>query len=98
MTSVTPLHAVPDFDLSATLSVRRPIDAMFRAMCESGASDLHLSIGTPPLVRKDGRMQPLDPAAAPLTLESIAQLLDPVMPESNRREFRDQHDTDFAYE
>ena len=71
---------------------------MFRSMCESGASDLHLSIGTPPLVRKDGRMQPLDPAAPPLTLESITGLLDPIMPEPNRREFREQHDTDFAYE
>ena len=35
-------------------------------MCEAGASDLHLSVGTPPLVRKDGAMQPLDPAAPAL--------------------------------
>ncbi|MBI3491126.1 MAG: hypothetical protein HY047_04980 [Acidobacteria bacterium] len=41
-----------------------PIDALFRAMCDAGASDLHLSCGMPPLIRKDGGMQPLDPAKA----------------------------------
>ncbi len=80
------------------MSGPKPIDAMFHAMCAIGASDLHLSIGTPPLVRKDGRMQPLDSAEPPLTPDAIAHLLDPVMPEANRREFRELHDTDFAYE
>ena len=42
------------------------IDALFRQMCAAGASDLHLSVGTPPMVRKDGGMQPLDAAAAAL--------------------------------
>jgi twitching motility protein PilT len=97
MTSITPLHAVPSPEVFASSSAK-PIDALFRAMCEAGASDLHLSIGTPPIVRKDGRMQPLDPAAPPLTIELITQLIEPVMPESNRREFRETHDTDFAYE
>ena len=31
-----------------------PIDALFRAMCDAGASDLHLTCGMPPLIRKDG--------------------------------------------
>ena len=43
------------------------IDTLFRAMVAVGASDLHLSVGATPMVRKDGRMQPLDPAMAPLT-------------------------------
>jgi len=38
------------------------IDALFRAMCAAGASDLHISVGVPPLIRKDGHMQPLDAA------------------------------------
>jgi twitching motility protein PilT len=73
------------------------IDALFRAMCAAGASDLHLSVGSPPFVRKDGRMQPLGIGEA-LTAESVVQLLHPVVPEQNRREFRERHDTDFAYE
>ena len=39
------------------------IDGLFKLMCQQGASDLHLAVGLPPMVRKDGHMQPLDPAA-----------------------------------
>ena len=75
-----------------------PIDALFRAMCDAGASDLHLSCGMPPLIRKDGGMVPLDAAAAPLTPESMIGLLGPIMQDKHRQEFRERHDTDFAYE
>jgi len=78
--------------------VTHSIDGLFQAMCAARASDLHLSSGMPPLIRKDGSMTPLDPAAAPLTPESIERLLDPIMPEKNRHEFHERHDTDFAYE
>jgi twitching motility protein PilT len=74
------------------------IDGLFRAMCAAAASDLHLSVGSPPIVRKDGRMLPLDPAAAPLTPAELTALLPPIMPAKNRVEFGDRHDTDFAYE
>ena len=75
-----------------------PIDALFHAMAAGGASDLHLSVGSPPIVRKDGRLQPLDPAAPQLTISDLATLLKPIMPEKNRAEFDARHDTDFAYE
>jgi twitching motility protein PilT len=74
------------------------IDRLFRLMCERGASDLHLCVGMPPLVRKDGEIHPLEPDAAALTPESIVALLDPIMPAHNREEFGRRHDTDFAYE
>ena len=74
------------------------IDGLFRLMVESGASDLHLMVGTPPLVRKDGGMKPLDPAAPVLDGELVTRLLDPIMPEKNKVEFSEKHDTDFAYE
>jgi twitching motility protein PilT len=74
------------------------IDTLFRAMCDARASDLHLSSGMPPIVRKDGTMQPLDASAGALDADAIAGLVHPIMPEKNRAEFRDRHDTDFAYE
>ena len=80
------------------MSDAAPIDRLFRAMCEIGASDLHLCVGTPPLVRKDGRMQLLDATAAPLVADELVQLLAPITPDKNRKEFADRHDTDFAYE
>jgi twitching motility protein PilT len=75
-----------------------PIDQLFHAMCEFGASDLHLCVGTPAMVRKDGLMQPLDASAAALTGDDLAHLLAPIMPEKNRKEYAERHDTDFAYE
>jgi len=75
-----------------------PIDSLFMAMCTANASDLHLSCGMPPLVRKDGSMTPLDPNAPPLTAEAMTTLLEAIIPEKNRREFAEKHDTDFAYE
>src|SRR5476651_384255 len=75
-----------------------PIDTLFHAMVAAGASDLHLCVGSAPTIRKDGRIQPLDPAAPPLTPPDLSQLLAPIMPEANRKEFSERHDTDFAYE
>jgi twitching motility protein PilT len=74
------------------------IDQLFHGMVGAGASDLHLCVGTPPLIRKDGRMQPLDPAAVALVPQDLGRLLAPIMPEPNRKEFSERHDTDFAYE
>jgi twitching motility protein PilT len=76
----------------------RMIDKLFYAMCQAGASDLHLCVGTPPIVRKDGRMQPLDPNMPALTDDFLLRLLDPILPPANREEFAENHDTDFAYE
>ena len=67
-------------------------------MVESKASDLHLSSDMPPLVRKDGHMEPLDPGMGALTPEDVMALLEPIIPENNRAEFDRRHDTDFAYE
>ena len=47
------------------------IDRLFKAMCAVGASDLHLSVGAPPLVRKDGRLEPLTTDLPALTSEMI---------------------------
>jgi twitching motility protein PilT len=74
------------------------IDALFHGMCAMKASDLHISAGMPPLVRKDGEICLLDEQAALFTPDDVVQLLEPIMPEKNREEFRRRHDTEFAYE
>jgi twitching motility protein PilT len=67
-------------------------------MVQTGASDLHLSVSVPPMIRKDGRMQPITDTAPSLLAEDIRRLLGPITPEKNRAEFDQRHDTDFAYE
>jgi len=89
---------LPAIDAGAAPLDTEPIDALFRAMCDLRASDLHLSVGSPPVVRKDGRMQPLTEGAPALTPESLLSLLMPILPAINKKEFHDRHDTDFAYE
>ena len=74
------------------------IDQMFQSMVKLGASDLHLSVGSAPMVRKDGHMQLLDPSLGVLSGQDVVQLLAPIMPEKNRKEYAERHDTDFAYE
>ena len=74
------------------------IDRLFYLMFERKASDLHLSAGMPPLIRKDGEIEMLEDGAAGLDAAAMAALLDPIMPPNNRDEFARRHDTDFAYE
>ena len=92
------LDAAPATPPDADLCNSAPIDVLFRAMVATGASDLHLSVSSPPMVRKDGRLQRLWEEGKVLTAEAILALLDPILPDTNRTEFRERHDTDFAYE
>lgn len=78
--------------------MRDRMDALFRKMAEVGASDLHLSVTMPPMVRKDGRMQRLECNEDVLSPEIMRELLHSIMPEKNRDEFENRNDTDFAYE
>ncbi|PYP87153.1 MAG: type IV pili twitching motility protein PilT [Blastocatellia bacterium AA13] len=74
------------------------MDNLFRAMFDIGASDLHLSVSMPPMVRKDGEMKPLHSSHAVLTDEDTKRLLTSIMPPKNLEEFERRRDTDFAYE
>ncbi len=73
------------------------IDKYFRLMVEHGTSDLHLCTGCKPMFRKDGSIVPLK-ADEELTSERAEKLLFEITPEKNLQEFKDSHDTDFAYE
>ncbi|HEY5998759.1 MAG TPA: type IV pilus twitching motility protein PilT [bacterium] len=72
------------------------IDELFREMIKRGASDLHLTMGQAPRLRQSGEMTALEaPALTPARME---ELLRPICPPKNLREFEHSHDTDFAYE
>ena len=75
----------------------KPIDALFRTMVERKASDLHLSAGEKPILRVDGDMARIEehPALGP---QELYDLVDAIMPQRNRDEYAEIHNTDFAYE
>jgi twitching motility protein PilT len=73
------------------------INALFRRMVESGASDLHLTSHHKPMLRDSGDM--VEIADHPvLTPEMMKRLLNPIVPNHNMAQFEANHDTDFAYE
>src|SRR5687768_9449808 len=46
--------------LGSNSEMKDRMEFLFHAMAESGASDMHLSVGMPPMMRKDGRMLKLE--------------------------------------
>jgi twitching motility protein PilT len=73
------------------------LEELLTLLYDMKASDLHICVGSPPLVRHDGEIQPL-PGRAVLTPADAERLLWPIAPERNRDEFKRRSDTDFAYE
>jgi twitching motility protein PilT len=72
------------------------LDEYFRAMVERKASDLHFSTNAAPMFRISGEMTPVE--GKPVTSRDLArEVLWELMPEKNREEFKQRHDTDFAY-
>jgi twitching motility protein PilT len=72
------------------------IDAIFEAVQQQGASDLHISTGAPPMIRRDGEMQPI--RYEELTRELTEMLLFEMMGERERAVFEERRDVDFSYE
>jgi|GEM_PF-297656 len=83
---------------SANPQAKAQMDAMFRQMAAIGASDLHLSVSVPPMIRKDGKMQLLQAGANAITPAMMRELLTSIIPAKNQEEFARRSDTDFAYE
>ena len=73
------------------------LDTFFRKMIELGASDLHLTTGVVPHFRLDGDIVPVAGVSAG-TAEQMREVLYEIAPERNRKQFEEEHDTDFAYE
>jgi twitching motility protein PilT len=76
---------------------RAEIDALLRTLVTKHASDLHLRCGEPPVFRLHGEMQRVEGRAL-LTNDTLEAMLLSIMPERNRTEYEELHDTDFAYE
>src|SRR5512137_1885073 len=71
------------------------IDALFKMMREQGASDLHLSTGSPPIFRLHGEMERLN--FKPLSHDELTALLFEILSEPQQADFEKRKDLDFAY-
>ena len=75
---------------------RAELEVLFRLLVESGASDLHLRTGEPPMLRNNGELG--RQAFPALTAERLELMLVSIMTPKELGEFREGGDTDWAYE
>jgi twitching motility protein PilT len=72
------------------------IDALLKQVKELGASDLHLSVDSPPMIRVDGEMVPL--ARQVVTRDLLDLVLTEMLDDVLRARLERDRDVDFGYE
>jgi twitching motility protein PilT len=83
--------------VSATAPGPAPkIDRFLRLMTSRGASDFHLTVGRPPMLRVSGAMEPI--RYRTLVEADYLELVRPIVPERLWTEFSQTGDTDLSYE
>ena len=88
---------VPGVVTVGSSAARAEMDALLRLLVEQKASDLHLRVGEPPILRVNGEMERI--AGRPiLRNDELEAMLFTIMPERNRKEFLELNDCDYAYE
>ena len=78
-------------------AVEPEINLLLRKMFKGGASDLHMTSGHKPMIRKHGDMEDL-PGEPVISQDRMRLLLDEIIPPHNNTQFQELHDTDFAHE
>jgi twitching motility protein PilT len=72
------------------------IDDLLEKLLEHKSSDLHLTHGEPPMMRKNGDIQPI-PGFAPLSSAQIMRMMFSIMSPDQQTTYQREHDIDLAY-
>ena len=72
------------------------IDDLLEQMAARGASDLHVTVGTPPAIRLRGHLERID-GVEPLTPDDTQQLLYRVLNSEQQKQLEIKRQLDFAY-
>ena len=68
---------------------------LLKMVVDRGASDLHLSVGRPPTIRIDGRLENL--GSEPLTPKQTLALMESIAPDRHREAIAESGASDFGY-
>jgi twitching motility protein PilT len=79
-----------------TAAAKADLEVLLRLLVETGASDLHLRTGMPPLLRLDGELKPSD--RPPLAGDRLEAMLQSIMLPRDIVEYRESNDVDWAHE
>lgn len=71
------------------------LHSLLKIMVERGASDLHITVGAPPVYRIDGRLTPLN--APPLDPSDTKRLCYSVLTDLQRHIFEEQNELDLSF-
>jgi twitching motility protein PilT len=93
-TPVAVVPAISDADAPRIAAFTHLHDYLAYAR-EIGASDLHITVGSPPVLRKYGRLYRLP--RDPLTADDTAQLLLQILTDEQKERIRTDHALDFCY-
>jgi twitching motility protein PilT len=72
------------------------LDAFFKLMFDSGASDLHITSGQPPILRVHGELERVK--YDPMDDETLRAMLYEIAPEQKIKVYEETGDVDFGYE
>jgi twitching motility protein PilT len=72
------------------------INELLKAATDKRASDLHFKVGNPPIVRVDGKLQPIEPYPK-ISQEDVVALAFSVMNTAQKQRFKDHNEVDLAY-
>ena len=70
--------------------------ALAKATVDAGSSDLHLTVGRPPTVRRDGVLVPFE-NIDPLEPPEVERIVRSVIPPDRKDEFATDHQLDFSF-
>ncbi|MEZ5406110.1 MAG: PilT/PilU family type 4a pilus ATPase [Verrucomicrobiia bacterium] len=73
------------------------VDDYLRVAQQFQASDIHLGVGAPPLMRRFGVLQPIWPDALPLQPADTEKLVMNFLDETQKNRLREKGDCDFSY-
>ena len=76
--------------------VQIPVPELLTALLEIGGSDLHLTAGTPPVVRVNGELERLDKYPS-LTPRSLQGMIYAILPQKLRERFEQELELDMSY-
>ena len=71
------------------------MDRLLQACYEQGASDIHITVGRPPVFRIHGRLRSLETKV--LEPEDAVALMKSITPERNQQELQEEGGTDFGF-
>jgi twitching motility protein PilT len=76
--------------------VQIPVPELLTALLEVGGSDLHLTVGTPPVVRVNGELERLE-KYPPLTPRALQGMIYAILPQKLRERFEQELELDMSY-